>query len=65
MDKKEVFVYTEQEIEDLKGEAMEIIEHLSPDLKRALIVIHFLKKIIEDETGVKLEGINIGFQKQH
>ncbi len=57
--KDEIYVITHDEMTRLKQNALNLLDKLPSSLKDALIIVEFMKKHIEESTGVKVKGINI------
>ena len=55
----EIIMITDDEMSRLKQEDLHLLDKLQKDLKEALIIIEFMKKHIEESTGVKVKKIGI------
>lgn len=58
-EKTEIYVYTQEDMVMLKEKALQLLKHLPKDYKSALFIVCFLKKLMEEETGIKIKDIKI------
>jgi hypothetical protein len=61
--KKDLFIITHQEMEELKTNALKLVDVLPDEPMEALIVIAFLKEHMEATIGRKCEQIKIVMKK--
>lgn len=57
--KDELFIISHGEMEELKRYAQKLLDALPNEPKTALLIIVFLKDIMEQELGKKVKGIKI------
>jgi len=59
MTKDELYIITNEELEDLKNYAIKMMEVLPTEERTALLAVSFLKELMEQSMGKKVKGIKV------
>lgn len=63
-DFKELFMLSDDDLTLIKSKAAEIINILPAERKTAVITLAFTLNILEEETGIKVEGIRVKYDEK-
>ncbi len=58
--RQEVFIFTAEELEDIKKEALKILKILPQEPKTAVFVTAFVLQHLEKSMGIKIGDIKLG-----